>query len=95
MWKAASQDNVALVFTVRDKFGELESLYAKSTGDRLTVPLELMADCQIWKVLLDRFLRGDYRIKEGELGAVRRFAQWTVDVKRFLCGQEPKKVVWS
>jgi len=76
-----------LVQAVEIRFIELRQLYETTKGDELIPPSYLDQDMLLWRTVRQRQRTNDFRMTQDEVSAVRRIAQWTLDVKKDLCDQ--------
>lgn len=72
------------------RFLDLCGSFRRIRGVDLIPPPDLDADMLLWRSLAVRLKSGDFRYREDELKALKRVAQWTVDVNDKLRFQEPK-----
>jgi hypothetical protein len=88
-------DDVHLCAAVESRFVELSGSYLRLKGLTLIIPKDLQQDLTLWRRMAVRFKQGDMRVTEGERLAVRRFAQWTVDVNCEIRNQPAQTVAWK
>lgn len=84
------QDTVALGFAVTDRFIDLCALYLREKHEELAFPSHLDSDVLLWRTMVIRHKKGDFRNTEDELKSTKRIADWTLQVKCALTGQKYK-----
>jgi hypothetical protein len=89
------QAMVLMVKALYPRFLEVCAIYQRVHGEELVPPPELDADMKLWRLMVARFKKGDYRNTQDEDLATARVAQWTLDMKMDLCGQERIQVDWG
>ena len=88
-------DNIMLCQQVEQRFKELCDSHLRITQEELVPPAELDTDFILWRKMAVRYKDSDYRHSTDELNALRRIAQWTVDVNRRIRNQKPMSVEWA
>lgn len=91
----SDKDGILLCAAVQTRFLDLCESYRRIRGVDLIPPPELDSDMYLWRQMTVRHKSGDYRNTLDELNAVKRVAQWTVDVNSLLRGQEPVALEWK
>jgi len=95
LMQPSSSDTVALAQAVRERVLQVAHLYHQSRGVHLTFPESMAEDVRRWKDVLVRHGAGDFRNSRSELLATRAVAQWSLNVKRALCGQPTEQLEWG
>ena len=92
--KRATQDDITLSEAVEERFKELCGLHFRARGTKLLIPPGLYRAFKLWRQFKMRYAgkTGRVGITISERRAVQEIAQWTVDVKAEICGQD-KQVV--
>ena len=93
--QTSDQDTIQLCLAVQDRFIAITGSWLRVTGNQLIPPKNMDKDMLLWRKMVARFRRHDYRNTIDELAATRRIAQWTVDMNNKLRNQPEKKVEWK
>jgi hypothetical protein len=91
----ANIDDVELTRAVETRFIDLCDTYLRIKGVTLPIPKDLVKELALWRQMAVRFKTGDMRVSVDERKAVRRFAQWTLDVNCDLRNQPKQTLVWK
>lgn len=91
---ASDPDLVVLGEAVQQRFLDLLGSWERVRGERLIPPAELDSDMLLWRTMVVRHRKGDYRNTADEENATKRIAQWTVDKQCELRNQPRKIIDW-
>lgn len=91
----STPDTVALAQAVEERFLQLCNQYRQVKGNVLVFPESMDRDVMRWRMMRVRHRSGDFRNSEAELRSVQAIAQWSLDIKKDICGKERVKLVWS
>ena len=80
---------------LENRFLDLCESYLRITGNPLVVPKSLDADMLLWRTMMVRHKKVDFRNTEDEFKSLKNIAQWTVDVNNKIRNQEPKTIDWG
>jgi len=80
---------------IETRFLELLGSWKRIHGVELEVPQMLDSAMILWRQLIVRYKKGDFRNSLDEVMAMREIAQWTVDKNCVLRNQPLKKVQWA
>lgn len=80
------------MLVVENGFLEVTEMYEKKYFTRIPIPDDIKKALYLWRVLFNRYKQGSYYHTEDERKATAELAQWTIDKKNELRGQEPEKV---
>ena len=95
MLQHSDLDMICLSDAVEHRFVKLLDMYLRVKGEQLFPPSYLDKDMYLWRTMRVRHMEGDYRNTEDEKKSTRRVAQWTMNQKTLLTGQEPVTLEWS
>ena len=90
----STEDNAQLSIAVEQRFVEVCALHARVRKYDLVPPAYLDADMRLWRTMAVRHKKGDYRNTVDEILAIKRIAQWTLDVNSELKQQPQKAHEW-
>ncbi len=93
--KPSRKDDTLLCIALDTRYRELCQMYGKVKGEMLVPPSHFSVDMVNWRQMFVRQTQGDYRRTDDELKSVQRIAQWTLDLKNELCGQERVVLEWD
>lgn len=91
--REATPDNLALLVAVDIRFREVTASYAR-VHKMCVPPTSLDKDLVLWRTFFVRAKSGDKRCTRDEVRAVRRIAQWTLDMKKDLVGEPRIQLEW-
>ena len=86
---------IQLAFAVEERFTSLLNMWLRSKGEMITPPTYLDSDMLLWRKLVKRLRKGDFRNTPDELAATRRVADWTLLKKCELVGEVYKPIDWG
>ena len=90
----SKQDDVSLAVALEERFLRLCGDYRRINGVDLAIPSGLDREFYLWRQMMVRFKKGDFRNSEAELKSVQVICQWTLQIKAELVGQETKTMEW-
>ena len=94
MLRPSPHDMVTLGMAVEERFIEVTKLYLQVRGEPTVPPSALNKDMFLWREMMIRHGKGDYRNTRDEELATRRIADWTYRIKCELTGKEYVAVEW-
>lgn len=88
-------DDIALITELSKRLLDTHELYLRARGVECKIPTSMENDFRRLNALKHRIWQlNDYRMSEAEKKSVREIAQWIVDIKCDLCGQDKKVLKW-
>lgn len=90
----SSPDDLALAKAVEEKFVFLCTVRRNMRGMDIVVPESLRNDMFLWRQMLARHKRGDFRHTGAEMMSLRTVAEWTLAEHAKLRNQPIPKMVW-
>lgn len=93
--RPARPDDIALAAELKPRFIEVVDTYARLRGVKYTFTEDIKKAVGLWRTAVARLERGDDRVRDDEVQAMRDVAQWTLDVKAELTNSKPKKIEWA
>ena len=93
--KEMSADDLSLIHELSKRLLDLHDLYQRVHGVECMIPKDMENDFKRFNALKHRcYVLNDCRISESETKAVRTIAQWSLDVKKSICGQPRQVLQW-
>lgn len=87
--------DLRLGFAVEERFVTILNMWLRTKGEEIVPPVDYNSDMLLWRKMMGRFKRGDFRNTMDERKATRRIADWTLMKKCELVGEPYKPVDWS
>ncbi len=91
----SSSDMVSLGRALHERFLDLCSTHFRVNKVQLLPPKYLDKDMILWRSMMVRHYKGDFRNTEDEKKAIRRIAEWTLKENCLLKGQEYVPLEWE
>ena len=88
MLLSSTRDTVEFGQAVEDRFIRLTHDYLRQRGEELIFPPELDSDVLLWRQMMVRHHREDFRNSIDEIKATQRIANWTLKIRCELTGNE-------
>ncbi len=95
MLHPSCRDIISLGIAVEERFLTLCESWLRMRGVQLPMPKSLTKDMFLWRTMMVRYKKGDFRHKEAEEKSLKAIAQYTVDRNNELRCQEPKTIKWE
>lgn len=93
--KPMSADDMALIHELSKRILDLHELHLRVYGVEKMIPKDMEVDFKRFNALKHRcYVLHDVRASESEVKSVRAIAQWTIDVKKQICGQPTQVLQW-
>lgn len=91
----ADQDTRHLCAAVDTRVSEVLNLHVRVREHPPMIPKNIQEDINLWRQMVVRFKKDDWRCTEDERQALRRVAQWSLDLNCDLRNQPRKVLEWS
>jgi len=91
----SARDTVALGYALNERFCDVVNHYLRVHHIMIVPPHELDGDMLLWRTMRIRHAERDYRNTRDEILATRRVADWVLQTKCELVGQQYVPLEWG